>query len=381
MARVFLVIGTRPEAIKLAPVLRALSASGRFEPTVISSGQHREMLGQAFRLLGFSPDQDLAVMSDRQELTDLAARLVGDLGRAMRRTRPDAVLVQGDTTTCFCAALAAFYEGIPVGHVEAGLRSGAMDNPFPEEANRVMVSRLARWHFAPTRRAWENLRAEGVSEESIEITGNTVVDSLLWIRSKGLGLSGFTPGPHRKVLVTLHRRESHGEILRGLGWAVARLADRPDVEVVLPLHRSPAVREALLPVLADHARVRIVEPLDYADFIATLVNCDVVLTDSGGVQEEASTVGKPVLVLRETTERPEAVEAGTTKLVGVEPARVLCEALGVLDNPDRHTGIAAGMNPFGDGDASRRIVDRLTADLLGRGAGDSCSSVQEMLNS
>ncbi|MFH8369687.1 non-hydrolyzing UDP-N-acetylglucosamine 2-epimerase [Streptomyces sp. NPDC018031] len=357
-----LVLGTRPEAIKLAPVARAMAASSRFEPMVVTTGQHREMLHQMLGLLGVGVKTDLAVMRDRQGLAELTARLMRGLGGAIRTERPDLVVVQGDTTTALCGALAAFYERVPVAHVEAGLRTGVPDNPFPEELNRCLIGRIAHWHFAPTASAARHLLAEGVPAAQVRVTGNTVVDNLLWVLAEGAGRSAFRTGP-RRVLLTLHRRENQGDAMRAMGSALRRLADRGDVEIVLPLHRSPAVRDALLPQLGGHSRVRVVEPLDYLDFAATLADCDLVLTDSGGVQEEAPGLGKPALVLRTTTERPEAVEAGAALLVGTDPEVILAAAGRLLDDPEEYRRMARARHPFGDGHAAERIVDRLAEDF------------------
>nr|WP_199816957.1 UDP-N-acetylglucosamine 2-epimerase (non-hydrolyzing) [Streptomyces hygroscopicus] len=365
--RTMLVLGTRPEAIKLAPVVRAMAASALFQPVVVTTGQHREMLQQMLGLLGVGVKTDLAVMRDRQRLSELTARLVDGLGTVIRAERPDLVVVQGDTTTALCGALAAFYERTPVAHVEAGLRTGVLDNPFPEELNRRMIGRVARWHFAPTDRSAAQLRGEGVPPEQVVTTGNTVIDNLLWVLREGAGRSAFRTA-RRKVLLTLHRRENQGERMRAMGAALRRLAERGDVELVLPLHRSPAVREALLPELAGHPGVRVVDPLDYLDFAATLADCDLVLTDSGGLQEEAPSLGKPALVLRTTTERPEAVEAGAAKLVGTDPEAILAAAGRLLDDPEEYARMAGAGNPFGDGRAAERIVARLTEDFGREGA-------------
>nr|WP_238937349.1 UDP-N-acetylglucosamine 2-epimerase (non-hydrolyzing) [Streptomyces clavuligerus] len=364
--RALLVLGTRPEAIKLAPVVREMAASARFQPLVVTTGQHREMLQQMLGMLGVGVRTDLAVMRERQLLSELTARLVDGLGSVIRAERPDLVVVQGDTTTALCGALAAFYERVPVAHVEAGLRTGVPDNPFPEELNRRLIGPVARWHFAPTPRAAAHLRAEGVAGEQVLITGNTVVDNLLWVLAEGTGKDAFRTD-RRRVLVTLHRRENQGERMRSMGAALRRLADRGDVEIVLPLHRSPAVRDALLPELADCPGATVVDPLGYLDFAATLAGCDLVLTDSGGVQEEAPSLGKPVLVLRTTTERPEAVEAGAARLVGTDPGTILAEAVRLLDDQDAYRRMARVANPFGDGHAAGRIVARLAADLSGPG--------------
>ncbi|MEU5438423.1 UDP-N-acetylglucosamine 2-epimerase (non-hydrolyzing) [Streptomyces sp. NPDC020719] len=359
--RAMLVLGTRPEAIKLAPLARALESDPQFEPVVVTTGQHREMLHQMLDLLRVEVGFTLDVMRNRQQLSDLTARLVKGLGTLLRAQRPDVVIVQGDTTTALTGALCAFYERIPVAHVEAGLRTGVPDNPFPEELNRCLIGRMARWHFAPTERAARHLAAEGIAAEQILTTGNTVVDNLQWVLAEGLGSCAFHT-TRRRVLVTLHRRENQGERMRGMGRALCRLAERGDVEIVLPLHKSPAVRDALLP-LARQEGIHLVEPLDYPDFTATLAGCDLVLTDSGGIQEEAPSLGKPALVLRTTTERPEAVEAGAARLVGTDPDAIVAATSALLDDPAAYARMAGAGNPFGDGRATERILTQLSEDF------------------
>ncbi|MFF0202936.1 non-hydrolyzing UDP-N-acetylglucosamine 2-epimerase [Streptomyces sp. NPDC005017] len=360
--RAMLVLGTRPEAIKLAPVARAMAGSEQFEPVVVTTGQHREMLHQMLGLLGVDVRISLDVMRTRQELSDLTARLVQELGGAMRAQRPDLVVVQGDTTTALAGALAAFYEKIPVAHVEAGLRTGVLDNPFPEELNRCLIGRIARWHFAPTARAARHLTDEGVRAEQVFTTGNTVIDNLLWVLAEGTGASAFRTEA-RRILVTLHRRENQGDRMRAMGRALRRLAHRGDVEIVLPLHKSPAVRDALLPELDGHPGIELVEPLDYLDFAATLAECDLVLTDSGGIQEEAPSLSKPALVLRTTTERPEAVEAGAARLIGTDPDAIVGCAERLLDDPEEYRRMANAGNPFGDGRAASRVLAQLAEDF------------------
>ncbi|MFF7067717.1 UDP-N-acetylglucosamine 2-epimerase (non-hydrolyzing) [Streptomyces pseudovenezuelae] len=360
--RAMLVLGTRPEAIKLAPVARAMAAGSQFEPIVVTTGQHREMLHQMLGLLYVDVRIALDVMRRRQQLSDLTARLVRDLGGVMREQRPDLVLVQGDTTTALAGALAAFYEKIPVAHVEAGLRTGVIDNPFPEELNRSLIGRIARWHFAPTPAAARHLTGEGIPEEQVFVTGNTVIDNLMWVLAEGTGTSAFG-GAAKRILVTLHRRENQGERMRGMGRALTRLAARGDVEIVLPLHKSPAVREVLLPELEGQRGISLVEPLGYLDFAATLAECDLVLTDSGGIQEEAPSLSKPALVLRTTTERPEAVEAGAARLIGTDPEAIVSWANRLLDDPAEYRRMATAGNPFGDGTASARILSQLAEDF------------------
>jgi UDP-N-acetylglucosamine 2-epimerase (non-hydrolysing) len=360
--RAMLVLGTRPEAIKLAPVARAMATGAQFEPIVVTTGQHREMLHQMLGLLGIDVRIALDVMRSRQQLSELTARLVRELGEVMRAERPDLVVVQGDTTTALVGALAAFYEKIPVAHVEAGLRTGVIDNPFPEELNRSLIGRIARWHFAPTPRAARQLTDEGVPTEQVFTTGNTVIDNLLWVLAEGTGTSAFRT-PAKRILVTLHRRENQGERMRGMGRALRKLAGRGDVEIVLPLHKSPAVRDVLLPELDGHEGISLVEPLDYVDFAATLAECDLVLTDSGGIQEEAPSLSKPALVLRTTTERPEAVEAGAARLIGTDPDAIVSAAEELLDDQATYRRMAGARNPFGDGKAADRVLAQLAEDF------------------
>ncbi|MEU1310125.1 UDP-N-acetylglucosamine 2-epimerase (non-hydrolyzing) [Streptomyces cinnamoneus] len=373
--RAMLVLGTRPEAIKLAPVARAMAASPLFEPIVVTTGQHREMLQQMLELLQVDVRVELDVMRDRQELSTLTARLIDGLGEVVRAERPDVVVVQGDTTSALTGALAAFYEHIPVAHVEAGLRTGVLDNPFPEELNRRLIGRMTRWHFAPTPRAAGHLTAEGVPDAEVFVTGNTVIDNLLWVLEQNTGVNHFR-SDLRRVLVTLHRRENQGDTMRAMGKALRRLADRGDVELVLPLHKSPAVREALLPELSGHEHIHVVEPLGYVDFSATLAGCDLVLTDSGGIQEEAPSLGKPALVLRTTTERPEAVDAGAARLVGTDPQVILDAAMRLLDDREEYERMATAGNPFGDGHATERIVAQLAEDF---GADADAAGAQDAL--
>ncbi len=379
---VAVVFGTRPEAIKLAPVIRELTDRGR-EPIVISTGQHRELLDPLLARLGIPVNVSLDVMRDNQPLSGLTARLSDSLGEALRKFRPDAVVVQGDTTSALCGALTSFYDRIPVAHVEAGLRSGVLDDPFPEELNRRLVSRLTRWHFAPTPRAAAALRAEGIEDSTIDLTGNTVIDNLFWVVARGLGRSAFTTegaaaegaaaegAAVRRILVTLHRRENQGYRMRGVAEVLRRLAGRGDVEIVLPLHRSPSVRGVLVPALGGRAGITLVEALDYPDFTATLAACDLVITDSGGVQEEAPSLGKPVLVARDTTERPEAIEAGAARLVGTDVTALYDAATALLDDRELYASMSSVVNPFGDGKAADRIVSRLCADLASSQQGSS----------
>jgi UDP-N-acetylglucosamine 2-epimerase (non-hydrolysing) len=360
---VAIVIGTRPEAIKLAPIVRHLNSSPILRPVVISTGQHLDMVDQMLEALDVQVDVELRVMQDRQSLPALTASLMAALSGALEKVHPDAVLVQGDTTSAFIGALAAFYAHIPVGHVEAGLRSGSLDNPFPEELNRRLITRIARWNFAPTALAASRLLAEGVRDDQVLVTGNTVIDNLLW--ALGSGRTGSSPfaTDRRHVLVTLHRRETQGPAMTRIAEVLMSLVNRDDVEVVLPMHPSPAVRESLIPGVDSHPALRLIEPLDYFDFIAAMGEADLIITDSGGVQEEAPIFGTPVLVVRETTERPEGIEAGTSLLVGTDPSRLLEAANSALDEPAVRDQKRKAESPFGDGTASPQIIDRLARDL------------------
>ncbi len=363
-----IVVGTRPEAIKLAPVAHELARRGT-SVRLVFTGQHRELVEDLLGPLGLEdlPRVDLRVMAPGQRLNGLAARLVARLGDHLEKAPPALVLVQGDTTSALCAALCAFHERIPVGHVEAGLRTGRLDSPFPEEANRQLVSRLASWHFCPTERAVVNLLAEGVDPVLVLHTGNTVIDTLLAVTGRGLGRSAFPARAHegQKVLVTLHRREHHGEVLASLAAALVNVAERRGLELVVPLHPHPAVREAMAEILGSSARVTVTGPLGYLDFVATLGEADVVVTDSGGVQEEAPALGVPVLVVRETTERPEAIEAGCARLVGTDPKALESHLEQLVADPALRAAMTRRGSPFGDGHAAERIVGRLLGDVAG----------------
>jgi UDP-N-acetylglucosamine 2-epimerase (non-hydrolysing) len=359
---VLVCFGTRPEVVKLAPVIHELRRQGQAVLT-LSTGQHREMLDQMLRAFDIEADTDLDVMRPGQTLGDLTGRMVPALARAIELVRPSAVLVQGDTTTAMCAALAAFYADVPIGHVEAGLRTHDLGDPFPEEGNRRVIAQLADWHYSPTELGRANLRREGISDDSICVTGNTGIDAALWTAHQ-LGISRTRrPDGRRRILVTMHRRESQGATQRQISRMLVRLANRRDVHVVFPVHWSPAVRASVLPELERHPNVTLCDPLGYHEFIRALASADLVLTDSGGIQEEAPTFDVPVLVMRETTERPEGVSAGCARLCGVDPERIFREATLVLDDPDVRRRMAATPNPYGDGHAAERVVARLVADL------------------
>jgi UDP-N-acetylglucosamine 2-epimerase (non-hydrolysing) len=359
-AKVLVVYGTRPEAIKMAPVVAELGRSRHFEAVVAVTGQHREMLDQVNRLFGIQPRHDLNILAQRQLLGDVTNRVLQGVAEVIAQEKPDALLVQGDTTTCFAAALAGFYARLPIFHLEAGLRTGDILNPFPEEANRRLTAQIAALHLAPTPSAKANLLKDGVDRKHIVVTGNTVIDALLHVESCDLPVENGDLekiAGRRLVLITAHRRESWGEPMARTARAIAALATAfPDIAFLLPAHRNPVVREVLLPPLSGLDNVIVTEPLGYGDFVRAMHRCDIVLTDSGGVQEEAPTFGKPVLVLRETTERPEAVSAGTVRLVGTDEALIVGEATRLLTDRAAYRAMAQAVNPYGDGQAARRGV-------------------------
>lgn len=357
-----IIVGTRPEAIKMAPVIRAFQASSMFDTQVILTGQHREMVDQVMSLFGLKANHDLAIMQPKQTLTDITSRSLEGLEALFQHLQLQFVLVQGDTTTAFAAALAAFYQKIPVGHVEAGLRTDNLYNPYPEEANRRLISQLTLLHFAPTDLSVNHLQHSRVPG-TIHQTGNTVIDALLSVaaRQPVCTVPYLDWQQYRVILSTVHRRENWGEPLQGIATGFLRILDQfPDTALLLPLHRNPTVREPLQAALGQHPRVFLTEPLDYAELVGAIQRCDLVLSDSGGLQEEAPSLGKPVLVLRETTERPEAVTAGTAKLVGTDPDRISATAATLLSDRAAYEQMAKAINPFGDGKASDRIVQIVT---------------------
>lgn len=364
------VFGTRPEAIKLFPLLHALEADSRFASRVCVSGQHRGMLDQVLEIAGIVPHHDLDVMQPDQTLDALTARLLTGLGAVMDAEKPDVVVVQGDTATAMCGALAAYYRKIPVAHVEAGLRSGNILHPWPEEVNRKVIGSFAEYHFAPTETAAEALRRENIDPATIHVTGNTVIDALHWITARIEREPGLASGlaeleqrfaGKRIIGMTSHRRENFGDGMRGIADAVKRLAARPDVAVIFPVHLNPNVRAVMNAALAGLDNVALIEPLDYPHFARLIAISTLMLTDSGGVQEEAPALGKPVLVMRETTERPEGVEAGTAKLVGTDADTIVAETTRLLDDPEAYAAMARAHNPFGDGRSVQRIVALLAA--------------------
>jgi UDP-N-acetylglucosamine 2-epimerase (non-hydrolysing) len=364
--RILAVVGTRPEAIKMAPVIRALRSGSWAEVRVLATAQHRQMLDQVLEAFAIVPDVDLDIMAPNQTLPELTSRLLSRLDEVFARERPDAVLIQGDTTTVMTAAMAAFYRHIAVGHVEAGLRTGDLHNPFPEEMNRIVAGRLSRWHFAPIAGARDNLLREGFDPSSVHVTGNTVIDALLEVVQREVPLPVEVPEGRRMLLVTAHRRENFGAPFREICGAVRDIADRhADVHVVYPVHPNPNVSGPAHEILSGHARIVLCPPLDYLPFVAAMKRAHLILTDSGGVQEEAPALGKPVLVMRQETERPEAVEAGVVKLVGPVREAIVAEASRLLDDPEAYARMARGVSPYGDGRAAGRIVDILGRDLLG----------------
>lgn len=370
--KVMVIVGTRPEAIKLAPVVLELKKHGaHFETEICVTGQHREMLDQMLRVFGLRPDHDLGVMKAGQDLADVTAACLTGLDRVFRQNRPHLVLVQGDTTTTLAASLAAYYQHIPVGHVEAGLRTGKKNDPFPEEVNRRLATHLADFHFAPTNVAAENLHCEGVGPENILITGNTVIDALRVTQARlreDPTLAADVLGPtdrFRIILVTAHRRESFGLPFRRICEAVRLLAKkRPDVLVVYPVHLNPNVQAPVHEILDGIPNVKLLAPLDYVSFVAFMQRAYVLLTDSGGIQEEGPALGKPVLVMREVSERPEAIAAGTACLTGTDPERILKSVTSLLDDPVCYERMSNRPNPYGDGRAAERIVQFLVGKLI-----------------
>jgi UDP-N-acetylglucosamine 2-epimerase (non-hydrolysing) len=366
--KIMVVFGTRPEAIKMAPVIRVLQASSDFSVQICVTGQHREMLDQVLDVFGIIPDFDLNIMKPDQTLGELTARAMTALDRLMVEQKPDMVAVQGDTTTAFVGALAAFYHHIPVSHIEAGLRTFNLQSPWPEEANRAIVSKLADLHFSPTERARQHLLSEAVERSKIFVTGNTVVDALFMaldiVRQRppevpGLQIAFFEDLKYEGsdlILVTGHRRESFGPGFERICKALRRISERENVRIVYPLHLNPNVREPVIRMLGGLPNVFLIEPVSYLPFVRLMSESKLIVTDSGGVQEEAPSLGTPVLVIRETTERPEAVDAGTVKLVGTDEDSIVRETLRLLKDSEAYEAMSRAHNPYGDGLASRRIA-------------------------
>lgn len=370
--KTLVIFGTRPEAIKLFPVVRALQATSGLQVRTCVTAQHRGLLDQVLAIADLAPDVDLDLMEPGQTLDRLTARLLVGIGEVLDTERPDRVIVQGDTATAMCGSLAAYYRKIPVAHVEAGLRSGDIYHPWPEEVNRRIVAPIADLHFAPTQTAADALARENI-RTGVHVTGNTVIDALHWTRSRieadpclAARLDDIAKrfGDKRIVLVTTHRRENFGDGMAAIARAIARIGARQDVAVLFPMHPNPNVASVMDAVLGERANVARIEPLDYPHFIRALGLCDLALTDSGGVQEEAPALGKPVLVMRDTTERPEGVAAGTARLIGTDEDRIVSEVFTLLDDKAAYAAMARAHNPFGDGHASERIA-RIIADEVG----------------
>jgi UDP-N-acetylglucosamine 2-epimerase (non-hydrolysing) len=376
--RILSVFGTRPEAIKMAPVVNCLQQTPGIESLVAVTAQHRQMLDQVLKLFDIKPDYDLDIMQANQDLFDITSRVLLGLRDVYQQCKPDLVLVHGDTTTCFVASLAAFYLQIPFGHVEAGLRTGNMLAPFPEEANRSLVGRLAHFHFAPTEAAKQNLLRENINPEHIIVTGNTVIDALLDVQQR---LPGYNPAqwapalpaaitelvvnrPSRFILITGHRRENFGQGFEDFCHALKEIATRhPEWLLIYPVHLNPNVQKPVNALLSDTANIHLIEPQDYLPFVWLLDQSDLVITDSGGIQEEAPSLGKPVLVTREVTERPEAVSAGTVRLVGTNTDKIVSNTLEILNNEAIYAEMSSAHNPYGDGLAAKRIADTLLNSL------------------
>ena len=370
MIKVLSVFGTRPEAIKMAPLVNQLKQDAAFDSRVCVTGQHREMLDQVLKLFDIKPEYDLAIMKPGQDLYDVTTSILLNIKPVLREFQPDIVLVHGDTSTTFAAALACYYEKIAVGHVEAGLRTGNIYSPWPEEANRKLTGALTRWHFAPTQTSADNLLAERVPAEQIVITGNTVIDALLQVVAKIENNSAlnqqfatqFPYGQHdrRMILVTGHRRESFGGGFEQICAALSEIAKAyPDCDIVYPVHLNPNVKEPVYRLLSDVSNVHLIPPQDYLPFVYLMNRSYLVLTDSGGIQEEAPSLGKPVLVMRDTTERPEAVAAGTVKLVGTDKEKIVSEVTKLLTDKAYYDSMSFAHNPYGDGKACSRILDTL----------------------
>lgn len=377
MKKISLIFGTRPEAIKLCPLILAMKDHPDFDPHVCVTAQHREMLDQMLAVFGIVPDVDLSIMQPNQTLSLLTSRAITAIDAYLTEYKPDMVIVQGDTTTAFCASLTAFYHNIRIGHVEAGLRTQNKFSPFPEEINRVLTSHIADYHFTPTKVSKDNLLREGISEDKIVITGNTVIDALFFaierIKKNSLEIPGLpdfminNPLKHKKlVLITGHRRENFGKGFKSICNAIVTLAKKfPEVEFVYPVHLNPNVQKPVFPILSGFENIHLIEPLSYLPFVALMDRSRLILTDSGGVQEEAPSLGKPVLVMRNTTERPEAVNAGTAKLVGTDHDCIVDNVSELLTDSLTYDSMAQAVNPYGDGKACRRILSACTRFLDG----------------
>jgi len=372
--RILVTFGTRPEAIKMFPLVFALRGTGQFDVRVAVTAQHREMLDSVLSMAGIAPDIDLDLMQPGQSLDALSARIITHFGEALDTLKPDRVLVHGDTLTTMMATLACYFRRIPVGHVEAGLRSGDIYSPWPEEVNRKVTGAIADLHFAPTETAAAALRAENVPATAIHVTGNTVIDALMFARAKVAADLALAPvlapllarfAGKRIIAVTAHRRENFGTGIQEIAAALQTLAARDDVAIIYPVHPNPNIAEVMRPALSGHDNIALIDPLDYLDFVAMMAACDIVLTDSGGIQEEAPSLGKPVLVMRDTTERPEGVAAGTARLVGADRNAIVAQTARLLDDPVAYEHMGRAHNPYGDGQASQRIASILATVCTG----------------
>lgn len=372
MSKILVIFGTRPEAIKLCPLVQRMQRHAGMDVRVCVTAQHRAMLDQVLQVFQVQPDHDLDVMLAGQTLLQSTSRILTGLEPVLDAERPDMIVVQGDTTTTFCGAVGAFYKDVPIAHVEAGLRTGDIRQPFPEEMNRVLTTRLASLHFAPTASSAGNLLAEGVAPASVHVTGNSGIDALFYVRDALDAGKLIRPawdvldGSKKLILVTAHRRESFGPGFRSICLALNRLAQREDVQIVYPVHPNPQVRASVDQYLARHPHIVLIDPLSYVPFVDLMQRAHIILTDSGGVQEEAPSFGKPILVLRNKTERPEAVQAGTVRLVGTDEDTIVSETTRLLENPDAYALMARAHNPYGDGDAAERMVSVIASFLAAR---------------
>ncbi|BCG64828.1 MAG: UDP-N-acetylglucosamine 2-epimerase (non-hydrolysing) [Methyloprofundus sp.] len=374
--RILIIFGTRPEAIKMAPVVKAFQNDARFITKVCVTAQHRDMLDQVLELFAIEPEFDLDIMQKNQGLTGITSAILHGLEPVLQEFMPDRVLVHGDTSTTFAASLAAYYQKVPIGHVEAGLRTHNIYSPWPEEANRKLTGAIADLHFAPTETARDNLLQENVADSHISITGNTVIDALCHVeasikndaqlRAKLASRFPFIKADKKIILVTGHRRESFGDGFENICQALRRLAKRDDVQIIYPVHLNPHVREPVNRLLKGVPHIHLIEPQDYLPFVYLMTLAYIILTDSGGIQEEAPSLGKPVLVMRDTTERPEAVTAGTVKLVGADKIKIITNVVSLLDNPDEYRKMSVAHNPYGDGKASQRIVEGVAVNAESR---------------
>lgn len=373
MKKILVVFGTRPEAIKMAPVVHELCKDIFFDVKVCVTAQHREMLDQALSLFSIAPDFDLNLMQPGQDLSGLTTRIIDNVSKVIKDWRPDLVLVHGDTTTAFASALSAFYLGVSVGHVEAGLRTHNVKSPWPEEFNRQTIGKIAKYHFAPTIHSCENLLKEGVESDNIIVTGNTVIDALhltlSMINSSGIKINNladqfnFIDESKKLILVTGHRRENFGDGFESICNALLQIGKRSDVQIVYPVHLNPNVREPVLRLLSKMSNVFLIDPVDYQPFVYLMNRSYLILTDSGGIQEEAPSLGKPVLLMRESTERPEAVDSGTVCLVGTDSKKIVCETLRLLDSKQEYEKMSFSNNPYGEGKASSIIASFLKSNI------------------